>query len=267
MVFDWRPRQLGHAIEQVAFNIQFTEGLSQKVSDRIFKSLERAAEGQGAVNTQVIQGATIVNGALTPAPAGVSVSILPGDLPAFAGSDFNEQIEALPVGLSVRSAVYSDWEAMRQRLRHWLTEPLAICLEFTGVQAIRLEYQDRFIWTGAAGAIQAAQVIRRDTPLVAPHVFDRGDAWHSHTGHFIEGRTVPSVEQLHIGIQDTPQQAGTRSMSIMSAREDRVGGKAELTAEDVFEIADSMHDDLSRLIRQVLTEEALESINMKALQS
>jgi hypothetical protein len=265
MVFRWRPRHTTNAIELMALNITFEEPLTHRVIERIAAAVEERVKAVGPYQVMPVAGARLVNNSIVPFAMGAAVNLQPAPGQVTA-TGYLEQVEVNPMAISYRSAVYSKWENHFSRLKDWMTGPVESALDVGGLQSIRLEYQDRFALTGAFDGTALAELLRRDSNLIAPHVFDAEGLWHSHTGRF-RNREQTALEQIHIGSIDeavAPDTEVHRWVNIMIARENRQSQSAPLpsTVTELLESVDLMHAEIKSVLPLVLTRDALASMGI-----
>jgi len=186
---EWEPHQAAHSIELVATALNFSEPLNDVAWKRVVRDSEGPARAAGLSEKANLQGFEITIGLpqqTAPAPL-VGVQFLRTtavDSPA--GSVQRKLQEAVLInksGLIFQSAVYSRWEAYSSRIQLLLRPALRTALHSVGVANIRLEYKDSFRHLGD-GKPLARTLLNPDSRLIAPHVFDNEQLWHSHTGFF-----------------------------------------------------------------------------------
>lgn len=87
-------------------------------------------------------------------------------------------------GLKILRADYETWERTWGEVREVFALLLPLIMEHSGVTALHLEYLDRFVWEGDAGAFRSDMVFRRNSQLLTPHAFEAPELWHSFHGYF-----------------------------------------------------------------------------------
>lgn len=188
----FEPLHQGHAIEQVVFAIQFDAALG----DELILQLENAGSdfGQEFPRRAVMQGMEMAFGPAT----GVTPTAraLNGMVWQRFREDGNAEAEfrCERTQATFRTLSYTRWEQVWQRARRLLAAVLPVYTRSARPNAVSLSYVDKFIWKGPLDAFDRDALIRRDSPYVAPHVYEVNDQWHCHTGSFT--RPTPRTKRL-----------------------------------------------------------------------
>ncbi|MCA1542247.1 hypothetical protein I6F18_20015 [Bradyrhizobium sp. NBAIM32] len=262
----WHPINENHAIDVMAAIVNFAEPVPDLLLKRVVKSTEDLAFASGLRSRHTFQQPflSIINGqaAVQQAPqvqGRIYNSIVEGPPGEPLSSRIAEQVQVTQGFLAYRTWQYVSWNWQLERIRALLGSALSMVVGSVLVGNIRLEYLDRFYFDGTPDQAAPDLVLRKDSPYVAPHVFSRRDLWHSHTGAFLPGDNKSKrLEQVHIDALDQPgaNTENIRCMNLMTAREDRyieVGD--DQSAEEILASFDAMHDDLIKLLGEVVTKD------------
>jgi hypothetical protein len=275
----WRPMHDDHAIEAMALILNFSSDIPplvmQKVRDRadaissklglseqrpVFE-YDLAADGAG-VATQSESGR-------------IFMSVADLSEAQVAAGQFNELLAVERNSIGYRNAAYRSWSETRDRFCLIMDELLPLVEDVMAFSRIRFEYSDRFVWEGDWAFVDVAQLVRPNSKYIAPHIYGSPEMWHCHTGAYLpevtEGRGrvlqlhMQSGRWRHLTDSSAPAQAG---VSLMTAREDRFDvNDVELSSAAynmLQDDLDAMHDDLIVGISEVLGDEMLSKIGLKA---
>lgn len=270
----WHPIHDNHAIDVMAAIVVFREQIPELPFKKILKASEDVAFAEGLRSRHSIQ-------------QGIEIQLSNGQpsigsLPS-SGRMFNsleemsesqptparlvEQLQIMPNQVTYRTWRYISWSWQSNRLKQLMAPALEVASSLVQVATARLEYLDRFRFDGAVESANVADVLRRDSDKLAPHIFSRRDLWHSHSGAFLDDEgTTRRLEQVHVDALDDPPfgDPRTRWINLMTARENRYRDESiEHTSAGLFATFDKMHDDLIRLASSVLTENMADRIYLE----
>jgi uncharacterized protein (TIGR04255 family) len=279
MAENWQPHREAHAIEIVAAALTFTEPLT----DALLRKALRAADGVTA-RVKLTQRDAI---------AGLQFNVQPGGSPRVEstptmGISFKRtEIETNHLGtvqtvaveelavdrqsLVFRSRRYERWKQFTERANELLQPILSVLLDSTSVQSIRLEYRDRFTHAGKAKEAKTEELLRVGSPLIAPHVFEEPNMWHSHTGMFVDSDSVERrLIQINVDAVDVQLPGNdfmSRSIAIMTGIQDhfRIGGIDDEDQQTAFVVGrlEDMHELSNALFRRLICDEVCNRIGLK----
>ncbi|WP_165644357.1 TIGR04255 family protein [Oharaeibacter diazotrophicus] len=141
-------------------------------------------------------------------------------------------------------------------------------LGFVGVAVIRLEYFDRFLFSGDAKKAPVAELLDFSGPWAAPHALTAsatGQMWHSHFGQFV--KTSDGLQRLinvNVECVDANRPSGVvRTILIRTFGEDRLlpsdgysgAPSGVLKPAYIRERLDDLHTTLKNLFAQTITPE------------
>lgn len=187
----FEPLHQAHAIEQVALIVTF-----QRPLDLALLRAARDAVG----NPPDLPARAELRAFALPAGPGmlpVGAAVPGGALPAGAaplggfvftrmrpdGSDEMEfQVQRQQV--SFRTMLYTRWAKVFARAQQLFEAVLPLYLRHAPIGAIAMNYVDKFVCLATPDACDARPLLRKDSPYLAPNVFDARDLWHCHTGAF-----------------------------------------------------------------------------------
>lgn len=276
MTDEWRPLWENHAIEVMAAVVTFAEPLPALLRKRLIENSRPTAHDLGLRSEQPVSGLQIT--------VDQTGSQIPGQFQT--GVSFNAHVEASPPGsggpqlveqfvVDQASAIYRTWRYVSWdwtfgRMKRLLSPLFPVLEAAVAPSAIRLEYLDRFFFSGPPSEATPDLLLRKECKFIAPHVFNQASLWHSHTGAFVsESEGLRSLLQVNIdAVEVNGGPKLQRSIAIMSAREDRFSGdhRPTLSDENVFVCWDGMHTYLKQVLDEVLVHQMSEKILLRAKQ-
>jgi uncharacterized protein (TIGR04255 family) len=276
MTGTWEPIREAHSIESVAAVVQFPSELN----DAMLRKMLRAADANAdKMNLPVRE--TMTGFQLNIGPAGPFAATVPTvDHAPMLGVVFKrneiESVGGLPTTVAVeefqlgRQALvyttvrYDRWRLYKERLAALLSPVLSAALSGANVAHLRLEYRDRFVFSGEVDAANTADLLRVGSELIAPHVFALKQMWHSHTGMFIAAPGAHRrLVQILVDAQDVTtanDQTPRRSISLITGVQDffRVEGleSSEQETPVLIDQFEALHVASKELFEKMLTDAA-----------
>ncbi|RFB87909.1 hypothetical protein B5K08_21770 [Rhizobium leguminosarum bv. trifolii] len=248
MLNSWQPIRPLHSIECVATVVAFAEPLSEFLIKRVIRKAESVA-----LNAGLSERADIRTFQFPAIPeAGHQVRS------QFDGLAFQRFGQTTPQGrvlledlvvsrneLAFRKYDYNRWADYRADLNKLVLPLVDISSEATAVQALRLEYLDRFFIENYAPG-HVSELLSRN-PMVAPHVFETASLWHSHTGKFDPLGDDTLLTQINVDLvnnESAPDQPKLlHSVGIMTGLERRYDvNKLDVESPVVPYIDEHLHD-------------------------
>jgi|GEM_PF-2115306 len=266
----WRMFHEANAIEAMGVSIRFAEPTGTLLSKKILTALESSTNKAGLIDKRPIQGfqVNLSNpGEVKPVSGSAMIfqkTSLEKDRDGQVQSVLTNQAEVQPAHLTYNTWRYKDWDAERKLVMGLLLPGVQLACQGVALGAIRVEYLDRFYFDGEPLDASARDILRSESGLVAPHVFDAPDLWHSHTGKFSDiSNDRRKLLQVHADFQDLTgptELSGKRSLLLMTAAELQFSnGGGEIASEDIESFLSSTLDDLHRdavtLFKDVVDEE------------
>jgi uncharacterized protein (TIGR04255 family) len=275
----WQPSREAHAIEIVGAAVT----LSEPLNDTLLRKALRAAD-KASAQSQLVER-TSLTGIQVKVHQGV---ILPtAALPANGISFKRTVMEEGPLGNVVtvaaeelvvdrqsvvfRSRRYERWNQFKHMLFELVPPVLDALLGSTAAQSARLEYRDRFTYSGNSSDAPTEELLRKGSPYIAQHVFDAGQLWHSHTGMFVQSEGVTRrLIQIAIDatdIEPAEEDGVRRSVAIMTGVQDDFRG-AGIQAEDdqdrdmIMGRFESLHDCSKEFFRKLITDDVATRIGL-----
>lgn len=180
----FEPIYAAHAIEQVAFIVQFDRPFDNETFHTI-KALADQFKDELPGNAE-IQGFSIAFGVPVVAQAEQNQSIN-GLVRRSVARDGSLECE-LRIERSVITFVttrYTRWSNVWEQANKYLNAILPHYLKSANLIAVGLNYVDKFVWNGDLNKANAKYLLRNDSKYICNHIFETDEFWHSHTGAFI----------------------------------------------------------------------------------
>lgn len=276
----WRPIHENHAIDVMAAVIRFSQPLPDLVFKRAAKAAEAAAFGNGLKSRHIESGVAFnlgFMGAGEPFVAQPQARVFNSVREDPAGEPIpgilSEQVRIDAQSIIYRTWNYVSWSWQRDRISTLMSGALLAVQEVVELASIRLEYLDRFWFDGPIASAKTGALLRKDSDLIASHVFDRDDLWHCHTGAFLGASSSQRpLLQITLDALDQPgptsESGQVRWVNISTARENRYVNEAvderPWTTDFVTDMLDLMHAELKDALASVILDDMAEAIYLKA---
>lgn len=282
MTGTWEPIREAHSIESVAAVVAFPSPLNDTMLRKVLRAVDARADKLRLPTRETITGFQFNIG-----PAGPLMPVTPtvdhapmmgvvfkrNEIESVGSVTTTVAAEEFQIGrqaLVYNTVRYDRWRLYQERLEELLTPTLTAALAGANVAHLRLEYRDRFIFSGEPVSASTSELLRQGCNLIAPHVFSQSGLWHSHTGMFVpaEGTQKRLVQILidanDVTVADNP--AVRRSISVVTGVQDffEVEG-AEVMDQDASVLVAQfakLHDASKELFKDMLTEAARKRVGL-----
>jgi len=186
----------------------------------------------------------------------------------FSTPDDSIQMILMPEAIVWLTTNYIRWPPFINQFKTVADDILNTYLDALTPTSIRLEYWDRFIWSGTWEDMKPSELIRPDSQCHVPHALKAKREWHSHAGWFkyfdqpqtgirrqltninIDAisatRKIDGVEKPSIGIYTMMQNEGTAETKVA-----------------IFEQLNELHFELLKLFEEVVTPNTADQIGLK----
>ena len=180
--------------------------------------------------------------------------------------------ESIAIGkraITYQSTTYTRWAVYSERMNELFGAALDVSLGAVRPAVLRLEYKDSFRYDGE-GEPLVGGFLKDDLPLIAKHVFDKTDLWHSHTGFFEKSdKSAQRLVQINLdsnNVIDVAQgRKASRLVNIMTAVQENFDAwpeDSEVTGRELLGIFESMHQRCTDVFREVVSPETAKRIGL-----
>jgi uncharacterized protein (TIGR04255 family) len=264
----FEPIHEAHAIEQVAFVLQFDRPLNDAQISMAIKIAEGFKEDlPGLSAIQELAFAISPMGAIPPN------SIAGGAVFYRSKPDGSREKELLIERSSIafKTSFYTQWDSIWGQARQYLSPVAKLYASHVRLLGISLNYSDKFIWHGDLAKCKPNMLLREQSKYLCSHIFDVTDLWHSHTGAFLQADSkTRRLLNLNIDIlNESNIVAGDKRIiaitSVLTDFLNQPGYEASnVQGDDVFELIDShmesMHVFGKKILAEILTDEMAKRI-------
>jgi uncharacterized protein (TIGR04255 family) len=267
----WQTAHKDHAIERVAMTFVFSEPVPTKPWVSISSALAKISLADGFLAAHLDKAIPAVpNGArvfgFAFGPGGVTLGS--GEPTQFytkqADDGLFEQLSVSRSEIAYIATRYSGWSDFRDRAIQFLGDALGEALTFVGLQIIKLEYWDRFVFEGPL--VDYKSLFKADSRHVPAVAFETSELWHSHTGYFMPatsaGRQLVNVNLDMLDLAaghptvSGPLDEAKRSAGVYTMIQDFVGDPGSIdTLDAALPRLTAMHDDLKMICADLVTTE------------
>jgi uncharacterized protein (TIGR04255 family) len=263
----FEPILPAHAIERCAATVIFDRPAQANI---IRSAIERA-------------GATVPDWSRLqpsqPAASGVAITVdtqtgkvslgQPDGFFGFALPSNGSSLVVMPNLVAWQTAKYVRWRPFSGEFNSFALPIVQALLEHTQINAVKLEYWDRFVWTGSQAEMDPAVLLRPGLQLVAPSVVEKGKIWHSHCGWFEPRGSCRRLTNVNLNVVDTvvrPNEGPQPTIGIFTMLQDdyTVGAPSPLSQPE--QVAAKLHDlhmDLKVLLNSIISDDMAGRISLQ----
>jgi len=204
---DWEPFRADHAIDRVAATIFFLKELDADTQDDLAVAARKAAHAEGLTERLVEQSIT-----LPPNGTVVQLQVNRGEIgPTRIGfkrsTNEGRLVDEVLIGskhISIRTRQYRRWDNFFHLISNLIRPMADACPPVSDVQAIRLEYLDRFL--AVSDQADHFQVLLADSKYLVPAVAEKTSDLHVHSGWFdnLESETIRRLTNVNVDVLTRP---------------------------------------------------------------
>lgn len=257
-----------HAIERCGVVVVFKE----PIPDKAFRKLADGQKGRlSNLGVTPVQSQSV--GFMIDAANG---KVVPTDNLGptnFASADQSISLNLFPNAMTFANANYVRWSPFLSQFNAIAGGVLGSYLDSVSVSIIKLEYWDRFFWTGDWGTFEPSQLLSEESGLVVPRPSAATREWHSHIGWFeeVDGyrrltnvnidaieavRPREHVQRPSIGIYTTMQdEANVDSYAPISSPQ-------EIDQATLMVRIQKLHEAMQSLFRKVITDDVASKVGL-----
>nr|WP_278437082.1 TIGR04255 family protein [Brucella anthropi] len=176
---EFRPIYSAHAIERCAVSVAFDGALPDKLFANCVNEITAILEQHG-MKRDAGSPAFQIDQA-----TGRVISVSEDYAPAtFTSFDNAFEIVIMPNSIMFSTQRYVRWASFVNAFHNITAHILARFDTVLSYGSLRLEYWDRFLWTGEWDSFDLRKLLKTDTGLVSSAVFEAERECHSHIGWF-----------------------------------------------------------------------------------
>lgn len=172
-----------HAIERCAWSLSFAQQLPEKLYLRSTIEARELLAAHGissipvqSVNFDTITGAVSIGAAYGPQE--------------FGTPDGSLVLSLMPDGIVWQTTRYTRWDAFWEQVNEIVLQIARPFTEALPVSSVKLEYWDRFIWSGSWSDMRLEELLTK-SDRIAWGAVRPSAPWHSHCGWFEENGHDP----------------------------------------------------------------------------
>jgi uncharacterized protein (TIGR04255 family) len=251
-----------HAIERCGITMTFREALPQKTFERV---MARAKEG---LTRKGLQSSAAQ-------PVGFRIDIATGKVGPPAGTppqtfnlpDRSATLIVGPNSMLWQNTRYVRWAPFIGQFRDIASSMVGAFLESVTLSAVRLEYWDRFNWTGDWTNFDAKRLIRTDAKWIVQGWADWPREWHSHVGWFEPADGLRRLTNINV---DVTSQTGKPSILIHSMMQDEPNDdyghvdSSLLNESFLFDRLEILHRTIKLRLGEIVDDEMKKRISLDA---
>jgi uncharacterized protein (TIGR04255 family) len=283
----WQPAHDAHAIERVSLTFELAELIPTKPWQSLLNAGTELFPKLGLGTTIEEAGATRF--VFTGGPMGTPF-VMSNDMTLnseastrgrvfrrMEGGQIREEVSLYRNRFTFSTASYSRWLDFKERTAELLRSTLDQALPLVNLVAIRLEYWDRFVFSGSMSEVNYEELLRRGSPYVPDFPFSTSENWHSHVGYFVPDGEASSKQLINLNIDmidlteaAPPESSPTmpvqrRSAGIYSMAQDRINPSASpADFGGTISNMEELHTILKDVLSEVLTDETQKRIALRA---
>lgn len=259
----WKMINQSNAVEGMALTIRFGEPVNSLVAKRVIAALESIAPSEGFIDKQPLQQIQIdvaSQAVRQTATAGISFQHVSVERNNFGivEQTLSRQLIFQPEQIILQINRYRSWEKERVAAQKFFRAALDILAVVVPIQALRLEYLNRFVFEGSPESVSVSALLK-ESELVSSIGLKSNNLWHSHSGRFDQQDEFSRrLIQINADMQDLASNhplSGNRTLALMLAVERqfmKTQDGDEVTSSKVDDYFNALHDDIHTLFKQLI---------------
>lgn len=255
---EFEPLHAAHAIDNVQFILNFASTISD-VDWLAVLAAAREHKGDFPGEELVTSFAVAVAGTVVEGKPGIALRRMAPN------GAIEEEFVITRGALVYRTSKYVRWAGCWQRAREIFDSVLKAVPEGVVLSNIGQSVVDKFVHQGTPSRNSPQSVLRKGSPYICSHVFERDDLWHSHTGAFIKHdpytRRLRNINIDYLDDQISGLTMRTLAISIVVSDQFQQQGYEPITTHimDTSTLIDehmqNLHQENKMILSQLLTAE------------
>ncbi|MDE3771492.1 TIGR04255 family protein [Sinorhizobium meliloti] len=256
---EFSPIFPAHAVERCAVSLSFRPEVPEKPYQRILVNARQAFEAKGFKLGQGPTGFNInpATGQVTPMKGGPSLLVSP---------DGQTQIFMAPDVITIMTSQYLRWSNLKAQIEMVLRTLEPEYTALVDLFAVKLEYWDRFNWTGTWDDLDVDKLLSANQ-IVSAQARSAEREWHSHSGWFLYQDGSRRLVNVNVNVQGIlrPGAGESPSVAIYTMMQDEAFGPSlELfEREPVSSKLDVLHEELKAILEGILLPEVSHKIGLR----
>jgi uncharacterized protein (TIGR04255 family) len=254
-----------HAIERCTVSIAFVQDLPQKAFQKV---VDRARTSFRNAGLESAGGPSV----------GFQVDLSSGRAMPFEGprplifmtTDQATQFIIASNSLIARTGRYVRWQPFSGQIEELLLPLLDGYVDVVSIANVQLEYVDRFIWTGDWSTFRWRDLLQEHGPFLSRRASQAQTQWHTHSGWFEDITGGRRLINVNIDVVDLVRPDGVvPSVGILTLMRDAVPEQAPgqtgryWNGASIQAVLEQLHNELKRLLEQIITAPMAERIGLK----
>jgi uncharacterized protein (TIGR04255 family) len=186
---------------------------------------------------------------------------------AFSTPDGASSLTISPQVLVWQTNAYVRWTPFIGQFEEIAGPIVSRISELSPVSMTKLDYVDRFYWSGEWDDIDYSQLIRSDTTLLSARVMQADREWHSHIGWFVFMNDRRRLFNVNIDVVDAPRlERLAPSVGILTMAQDQpLPGREPIDWPDLQSIVsnfDANHVEVKKLLASLVVPSIADRISL-----
>ncbi|QEE40708.1 MULTISPECIES: TIGR04255 family protein [unclassified Methylobacterium] len=267
MRFD--PIYPAHAIERCSATLIFGDPITEKLllkmrakANAVFSSLQMVVQSHPQMGFEI----NPQTGIATPKQMGVGSLV-------YSNTDRTLSCVITPGALIWNNLRYARWQPFIGQMEQVVSQLLPIVSDAVDVVSVKLEYLDRFYWSGDWDSFSIGKLLRSDKGMWAEAAIKAKREWHSHVGWFdyasANERTLINVNIDVVSAARPGEENAVPSVGILTLLQDQIftavdGAQAPEQAgyTDPISHLDKQHLVLKDILAEVILPEMADRITL-----
>lgn len=257
----WKMFYETNAVEGMALTVRFREPVNSLVGRRVISALDAVSSAEGFIDKHPLQQIQIdvaSQAVRQTAANGFAFQHMTVERNHFneVGPFLARQLVFQPEQLLLQINKYRTWEKEWSSASKVFKPALSILASVVPIQALRLEYLNRFVFDGPPAKTTVTGLLKQ-SEFVASLGSNANNLWHSHSGRFEDqDEFTRRLVQVNADMQDLTSNHplnGNRTLALMLAVEQQfLNDDRELTVAIIDDYFKSLHDGIHTLFKKVV---------------
>jgi uncharacterized protein (TIGR04255 family) len=184
--------------------------------------------------------------------------------PAVFTSVSGAQLTFAPNAIQFQTAGYVRWSPFLGDFERATSAILNACLSAVSVSAVKLEYWDRFIWTGDWTNFDRWQLFKKNSEFLSLAAAAQSNQWHSHCGWFENVNENKRLVNINVDVVEVIHNARVApSVGIYTMMQD-VHSSTLQTPRQIVTNLDQLHLSLKKLFDLIIEVDIAKQIGLQS---